>query len=142
MNVTRLTGRRVWDEEATVRVSSPVAGRVTAVDAVMGQKVEPGALLARISSPDFGQAQADVRKANADLILAERNLRRSRDLHSHGAAPQKDVEAAEDALAAAQADKERANARLALYAGSAEALVAQHVHDAWVFAVVSPRRRS
>lgn len=122
VNATHLTGRLVWDDELTVRAFSPVAGRVTAVDVLLGQKIVQGALLARVSSPDFGQAQADVRKANADLVLAEHKLKRSRDLQSHGAAPQKDVEVAEDAQAAAQAEKERAAARLALYGGSAEVL--------------------
>ncbi len=121
-NVSHLTGRLVWDDEATVRVFSPVAGRVIAVDCSLGQKVDAGAVLARVSSPDFGQAQADVRKANADLVLAERNLTRLRDLQEHGAAPRKDVEAAEDAHAAAVAEKERAAARLALYGGNAEVL--------------------
>ncbi len=122
VNATHLTGRLVWDDEVTVRVFSPVLGRVTAVDVVLGQKIDPGAVLARVSSPDFGQAQADVRKANADLVLAEHILKRSRDLQSHGAAPQKDVEAAEDAQAAAQAEKERTAARLELYGGSTEVL--------------------
>lgn len=121
-NVTHLTGRLVWNEEATVRVFSPVAGRVTAVDCELGQKVEQGAILARISSPDFAQAQADVLKAKADLLLAERNARRLHDLLEHGAAAQKDAEAADDALAATQAEKERANARLALYGGTADVL--------------------
>ncbi len=122
VNATHLTGRLAWDDEATVRVFSPVAGRVTVVDVVLGQKLEPGAVLARISSPDFGQAQADVRKASADLVLAEHVLKRVRELQVHGAAPQKDVEAAEDAQAAAQAEKERAAARLTLYGGSTEVL--------------------
>ncbi len=122
VNTLHLTGRLLWDEEATVRVFSPVAGRVTAVDVVLGQAIAPGTVLARVSSPDFGQAQADVRKANADLILAERSLRRLRELVAHGAAPAKDAESAEDALAAAQAEKERATARLSLYGGTAEVL--------------------
>ena len=105
-----------------MRVFSPVGGRVTAVDAPLGQKVEAGALLARISSPDFGQAQSDVRKANADFVLTERILNRLRDLQSHGAAAQKDVEAAEDAQASALAEKERATARLAIYSGSMQVL--------------------
>ncbi len=122
LNLTHLTGRLVWDDEATVRVFSPVGGRVVAVEVGLGQRVEPGAILARISSPDFGQAQADVRKADADLVLAERSFRRLRDLESHGAAARKDVEAAEDGYTAAKAEKERAAARLALYGGSAEEL--------------------
>ncbi len=121
-NVTHLTGRLVWDDDATVRVFSPVAGRVMAVEVGLGQKVEREAVLARISSPDFGQAQADVRKANADLVLAERNLSRLRDLLAHGAAAQKEVEAAEDTYAAVQAEKQRAAARLALYGGAANVL--------------------
>ena len=68
--VRRLSGRVVWDEEATVRVYSPVAGRVAALAVALGDRVEKDAVLLRIDSPDFGQAQADVRKANADALLA------------------------------------------------------------------------
>jgi cobalt-zinc-cadmium efflux system membrane fusion protein len=122
VNISRLTGRLVWDDEVTVRVYSPVAGRVTVVNADIGQKVEQDAVMARISSADFGQVQADVLKAGADLILAERNLARVRELQEHGASPRKDLEAAEDAYASARAEKERAAARLLLYGGSGEVL--------------------
>lgn len=112
---TRLTGRLVWDEDATVRVYTPVAGRVREVWANVGDRVAAGAALAELDSPDFGQAQADARKADADLVLAQRTLERSRELFEHGAAPRKDVEAAEDAVAGAQAEQQRAASRLALY---------------------------
>jgi cobalt-zinc-cadmium efflux system membrane fusion protein len=121
-NISHLTGRLVWDDEVTVRVYSPVGGRVLAVDADLGQRVDRNAILARISSPDFAQAQADVSKAAADLILAGRNLNRARDLQQHGAAAQKDVELTEDAFAAARAESERATARLTLYGGTTEVL--------------------
>jgi cobalt-zinc-cadmium efflux system membrane fusion protein len=95
-----------------------VNGRVVAALASIGQPVKPGDILAKIDSPDYGQARADARKAVADLVLAERNLTRLRTLCEHGAAPKKDLEAAEDAQASALSEKERAIARLALYGGN------------------------
>lgn len=111
----RLSGRVVWDEEATVRVYSPVAGRVASVAAALGDRVEKDAALVRIDSPDFGQAQADMRKASADALLATRTLARTKDLLEHGAVARKELEAAEDAQAGAASEQQRAAARLKLY---------------------------
>ena len=111
----RANGRLMWNEETTVRVYSPVAGRVTVINAKPGDVVELGAPLARLDSPDFGQAQADARKAAADLLLAERTLARVRELFEHGAAARKDLEAAENAHAGAQSERQRAAARLAMF---------------------------
>lgn len=113
--IVHLNGRLVWDEDATVRIYSPVTGRVRSVMANVGDHVTPELPLALIDSPDFGQAHADGRKADADALLAQRTLDRVRELYTHGAAPRKDVEAAEDALAGAEAERDRAAARLALY---------------------------
>lgn len=111
----RLSGRLVWDESATVRVYAPVAGRVAALDAALGNQVDRDAPLARLASPDFGQAQADARKAGADLMLAGRNFARAKDLFEHGVIARKDLEAAEDAHAVAESERQRATARLKLY---------------------------
>lgn len=113
--VRRLSGRVVWDEEATVRVYSPVAGRVAAVPVTLGERVEKDAALVRIDSPDFGQAQADLRKANADALLAARTLARTKDLFEHGAVARKDLDAAEAAQAGTESEQQRATARLKLY---------------------------
>jgi cobalt-zinc-cadmium efflux system membrane fusion protein len=116
--VAHLTGRLYLSDDATVRVFTPVAGQVTAVRADVGQVVAKGAPLAEISSPDYGQALADARSARANLAAADKALSRSRDLLAHGAAAQKDVEAAEAAYGVAQAERDRAVARLTLYHGS------------------------
>jgi cobalt-zinc-cadmium efflux system membrane fusion protein len=113
--IHHLSGRVVWDEDATVRIYAPVAGRVVSIAAALGDRVEAGASLVRLASPDFGQAQADARKANADLLLAQRTFARTKDLFEHGAVARKDLEAAEDAHAAAEAEQQRAAARLKLY---------------------------
>jgi cobalt-zinc-cadmium efflux system membrane fusion protein len=110
-----LTGRLVWDEDATVRVFSPFAGIVRKLLVELNQPVAKGAPLAEIQSADFAQAQADARKAQSDYRRAERNLERVRDLAEHGAAPRKDLESAEADFASAQAERDRAEARLAIY---------------------------
>jgi cobalt-zinc-cadmium efflux system membrane fusion protein len=117
-SVTRLNGRLVWNEDATVRVFAPVAGRVERIEAKLGDWVNVGDPLATLSSPDLGQAQADASRAAAGLKLAERTHSRLTGLFTHGAAAQKDVEAAEDDLETKRSENERAQGRLRLYGGS------------------------
>jgi cobalt-zinc-cadmium efflux system membrane fusion protein len=116
--ITHLTGRLYLSDDRTVRVFTPVAGQVTAVDADVGQSVQANGPLAEISSPDYGQALADARAAGASLTVADETLARSKDLYEHGAAAEKDVEAAQATYGAALAERDRALARLKLYHGS------------------------
>jgi cobalt-zinc-cadmium efflux system membrane fusion protein len=116
--VTHVTGRLYWDDDITVRVFTPVAGRVIALRADLGQAIPAGTPLAEIDSPDFGQALASARTAVGNLAAAEKAYRRSQELLQHGAAAQKDVEAAEAACVAAVAERDRAEAVLANYGGS------------------------
>jgi len=118
----RLNGRLAWDEDLTVRVFSPFAGRLGEVRAALGSRVEKDAPLALVASPDFGQAQADARRAATDLSLAERNASRLRSLAEHGAAAAKDVAAAEADLARAQSESRRTSARLELYGAKPDAV--------------------
>ncbi len=117
-----MNGRSVWDDEATVRVFTPFAGRVTKISADVGQAVKQRDTLAMIASPDFGQTQADARRAESDFRLAERTLARVRELYEHGAAPKKDLEAAEADFARAQSEKTRTVGRLNLYGGSLDTI--------------------
>lgn len=117
-NVLHFTGRLVWDDNVTVRVFSPVAGRVRRVVADIGQPVAKGADLALLDSPDYGQAQADARKAASDLALKERTLSRTQELFQHGAAAEKDLFSAKADQEAAVFENQRATARLTLYGGN------------------------
>lgn len=114
-SVVHLTGRLVWDDKTTVKVFSSVAGRVARIPVALRDEVGEGDTLAMMASPDFGQAQADASKADADMKLSERTFNRARDLFQHGAAAQKDVEAAEDDFENKKAELQRATARLKLY---------------------------
>lgn len=112
-----LTARLAWDENRTARIYSPFAGRVARIAVQAGDVVKAGQTLASIASPDFGQAQADAAKAAADLVLAEKNLGRIRELHDNGVAPRKDLVQAEAEHARALGEQARAQARARLYGG-------------------------
>jgi membrane fusion protein, heavy metal efflux system len=112
-----LNGRIAWDDNATVRVYSAVGGRVTKIRAQIGDHVKRGDVLAELASPDYGQAEADAHTAASALRLAERTLAREKDLFDHGAAPRRELEAAEADLERAQAEQERAAAKLSAYGG-------------------------
>lgn len=116
--VLRLNGRVVWDDNVTVRIFSPFSGRVVKILVEAGEKVEENQPLALIAAPDFGQAQADYRKAVADHAQAEKNLSRVRELAAHGAAPAKDLHAAESDFSRAESELQRTTTRLTLYGGS------------------------
>ncbi len=109
-----LPGRLAWDEDHTVRVLTPFAGRVGEILVRVGDTVHQGQPLATLLSPDFGAAQAEARKANALLGLSQRTLARVKDLAEHGVAAGKEVEQAEADHAGAKAEVERTSARLKL----------------------------
>ena len=114
-----LTGRLVWDDDVTVRVFTPFAGIVRKLLVDINQPVQRGAPLAEIQSSDFGQAQADTRKAESDFRRTQQNLDRVHDLFEHGAAPRKDLESAEADFSSAQAERDRSETRLAIYGATA-----------------------
>lgn len=117
--VLELPGRVVWDETRTARLLAPLAGRLQRVAVQAGDTVKPGQVLAQLSAPDFGQAQADAARAATDAQLAQKALTRARELLEAGAIPARDVEAAEADAQRAQAEQSRTHARLAGYGGSA-----------------------
>jgi cobalt-zinc-cadmium efflux system membrane fusion protein len=105
-------GRLAFDDQRVSHIFSPVSGRVTRVLAEIGQRVQKGAPLLAISSPDVGAFVADVVKAEAGLVVAEHEYRRQQDLYSYAApvhaGTRKDLEAAEDAWRKGKAELDRA----------------------------------
>ena len=122
--VMRFTGRLVWDEDRTVRVFSPLGGRVLSIGVKLGERVRAGRPLAVIAAPELGSAQSDARKAEQDDLLAQKSLARAEELLAAGVAPLKDVQAAQAEAARAAAERARTAARLTLY-GTASATVDQ-----------------
>lgn len=114
-----LPGRLAWDEDRTVRVVAPFAGRVVKPLVRVGDTVKAGQPLAELAAPEFGQATADARRAETEQALAEETLKRQRELHDAGLVPAKDVREAEAAFARARIERLRTQSRLTqLGAGS------------------------
>ncbi len=113
-----LPARFVWNEDRTQRIYPALAGRVERILVDVGQSVKPGTPLAQLASPEFGVAQADTAKAQADARLSQRNLARQRELFEAGVIARKDFEQAEADAARSAAELQRAEARTRLYGGA------------------------
>ncbi len=116
----RLPGRLVWNEEKTVRVFPQLGGRVQKIAVDVGTPVKAGQPLATLSSPDYGQALADARKAVAEAQVAKQAVERSRQLREAGVIAEKDWQQAEAAAVAAHAEAARASQRLAGLGGEGD----------------------
>jgi cobalt-zinc-cadmium efflux system membrane fusion protein len=99
------------------KVVMPVGGRLRQVLVRLGDAVTEGQPLLIIDSPDAGaamtayrQAQAQARQARSLMGKSEKDLTRLRELYDHRAAALKEVQAAENDLAQAQAALEQAQA--------------------------------
>lgn len=105
------SGRISLDDQRSGHVFSPVTGRVLSINAQLGERVKKGQPLAVIESPDIGNVVSDVHKAQADLIAAEHDRKRKKDLFEAKAASAADVEQSEDAYRKAKTELERARAK-------------------------------
>lgn len=123
----RLSGRLVWDETLTARVSSPVAGKVVKLIAEPGKPVKVGDALALIASPEVGQAQSEAVQASAGLAVAQKSLSRERELHAAGVIADKELQQAEAEYRRAVAENERTRARARLYGGTSAGGVDQQL---------------
>ena len=108
-----LNARIVFDESATARVSSPVAGRIVSLSVQQGDTVAAGQSLAVIDAPDLGAAQADLAKAKADERRKKLAFARADELFKGEVLPRKDLEASEADLEQSRAESQRAALRYA-----------------------------
>lgn len=113
-----IPGEVVPNENRTIRLGAPGRGRIIAVRVQPGQRVSRGQELVVLQSPEAGSAQADVKKAAAELTLwkargryADAARGRAERLLALKAIPQQDYERAivddeETHAALAQAESE------------------------------------
>ncbi len=115
LSLLRINGRIAWDETRTARVNSPLAGRIVTLQAEPGKEVRRGDTLAVISSPDYGQVQAETRRAQSALKQSAQVLARNTELHAAGVIALKELQAAETEHAQAKAELDRTTARARSY---------------------------
>ncbi len=102
------SGRVTLEDLRSAHIYTPVTGRVVKIVAGLGTRVKKGDPLAVIESPDIGNAVSDVHKAEADLIAAEHDFKRKKELFEQKAGSAADQEASEDNWRKATAEVERA----------------------------------
>jgi len=112
-------GRIGIDPNRSSRLLLPVAGRVVAVLAKVGDSVEAGQPVLSVDSPDADaaiaaalQAEAAERQAQAALGKSDADLARTTELYEHHAVAQKDLLGAQNDQAQARAALETARAAL------------------------------
>jgi cobalt-zinc-cadmium efflux system membrane fusion protein len=107
-----LNARLALDETVTSRVGAAVAGRVLRVGPEVGDAVRAGQALLSFDSPDFGAAQADLRKAEVDAAARRVAWQRAQRLFDGEAIARRELDAAAVALDIAEAEVARARLRL------------------------------
>ena len=100
------------DPARTVNVLPPVAGKVVKLNVSLGEHITKGQPLAVIDSGDLAQAYADDDKGRDALQHAKSSLERVRGVYEAGGGALKDLEQAKSDYAQAQAEFDRAEARL------------------------------
>jgi len=65
----RVAGQIDFDEQRLARIGATVTGRVTQIDALLGQEVKKGDVLARLNSSELSSQQLSYLKARAELEL-------------------------------------------------------------------------
>jgi cobalt-zinc-cadmium efflux system membrane fusion protein len=103
----------VPDEDHTVRVASPVTGRIVTLDVHAGDRVRAGQPLAQIRSADAVQATSELAKARAAWMASDAALARMTDLYEHKVSAARDLEQArsDEAQTRAEYDRTRVRAR-------------------------------
>jgi len=76
----RVPGSIEFDEQRLARIGATVTGRVTQIDALLGQAVKKGDVLARLNSSELSSQQLAYLKARAQLELNRRNAERAKSL--------------------------------------------------------------
>ncbi len=98
------TGTVDWDADRTTQAITQVSGPISRILVDTGAIVKKGDPLLFVSSPDVAAAISTYKKARNQQEFARRTIVRTRELLDHGAAAQKDVEAAEAAFNDATTD--------------------------------------
>lgn len=106
-SVLQLPARITWDDTRTSLLRSPLPGQIARIDAVPGQQIKTGEVVAWVASPDYGQVQAEGVRGAAELRQARNELARVRELHEAGVASGRELGEAEAAFVASEADHAR-----------------------------------
>ena len=101
----QIPGRLEMNENQTARVGAPFTGRIMSLNAVVGQVVRRGDVLAEVSSPELSSAQLGFLKAHSANELAERAVERAKLLLAADVIGTAELQRRENELTVARAEK-------------------------------------
>jgi membrane fusion protein, heavy metal efflux system len=104
--VLRLSGTVAFNAFETTPVFSAIGGPVREILVAPGQFVQAGQPLLTVTSPDYSAARSAYIKALDAYALADKLYTRAKDLYSHGAIAEADLQQAESNRTQAHADVE------------------------------------
>lgn len=106
-----------FQPDRVAHVTLLVPGRITSVNASLGDKVKKGDTLATIESAVLSEAQGASGQAQAALDIAKKSLDRQRELQAAGIGAKRNYDEAEAQLRRAEADVAAAAQRTRVYGG-------------------------
>ena len=118
----RVPGRIEPDEETLVRIGANVTGRIVEVNSRLGDEVISGGVLAKISSPEFTEAQLAFLRANSETTLAERASERATQLLLADVIGSAELQRRESELQVLRAEQSAAKDQLRLLGIGSESL--------------------
>ena len=138
--VEPLNGRIAYNDNYTARVFSPLVGRVVKIPAEVGMQIKKGDQLLVLDSPDFAMATADNAKAKADLLRKQEVYERTKQLYQIKGIARKEVEAAAADWQQAQAESQRAKARMQNLNADVPTVAGQFILRAPIAGTISERQ--
>ncbi|WP_215406189.1 efflux RND transporter periplasmic adaptor subunit [Janthinobacterium sp. JC611] len=105
--------------EKLVKITPPLAGRITRLQRALGDSVKAGDPLFTLDSAELSAAYADDSKAKSALLQARQELERQKTLFEAEIAARKEYEAAQAAFAQAGSDARASADKLAQYGAGA-----------------------
>jgi cobalt-zinc-cadmium efflux system membrane fusion protein len=124
----KLSAKITPQDRKMTSVFAVVGGLVTQVHVTLGDQVEKGATLASIRSTEIADFEKQLRDAQSDLLLAEKNQKVAEDLFSSKLNSEKDVATARKEVENAQAELARIQEVMRIY----------RVNKSSVYNVVAP----
>lgn len=118
----RVAGNIEFDEQRLARIGATITGRVTDIDAWVGQEVRQGAVLARLNSSELSSQQLAYLKARAQLELNKRNAERAKALFEADVIGAAELQRRDSEYHIAQAETRAAADQLQLLGVSAAAI--------------------
>jgi cobalt-zinc-cadmium efflux system membrane fusion protein len=126
-----VTGSVSPDISRQVPVPSLATGRITEIDARLGDTVKKGQLLFKVRSTDIAGAYSDYRKAKMNEQLTKAQLNRAQILFNDGAIPKSSLEVAQNAEDSAVVDVETTTEHLQILGSDPD-------HPTGIVAVYAP----